>query len=609
MRLTMATKLALAASLLVGLCATHWAFGNGGPFVVKYPSGDPAAKGVLARLDPTLKPAQETRLRVVKEDLTVRFGTDRQTLDMAAMPPRVAVTAAYTIENPTGEEVQVDFGFPILRGIYLIQGMGSYPDARVMIDKEHLSATVISNSAIYGMIRQNARKTIEKGITGDPELARLVAAVRAAWTTLPPPASSQPAASPLAQMSQRGGPAAAPPPVSKPAERKPTADYLPARESLRKYLTGKREWNERNAALLVEYASMDFGQGDRNPRPSRDGRIPRDRWDAWVWSGAELDLLKALNLGALAAIGEQKATQLFAQLASRFDKEAAGTYEAIFAAWGGDVRERSIDLETGEVRPREVNLPPPLAAVANPALRAQPDLRLTADPTVYARVDYLDPNAKLTAEEKASCQAVLKNLPVVFTFAPMNLLHYQAKFPAHATRVVTVSYSQYASADTRGTGSYQLAYVLHPATLWKEFGPIQLKVDVPIGIACRASVAMQKESDRNESKAQQAAQPAPFALDDLASAKIEGPGKRIAANATPKPRSEPVMEVYKVTLQEPREKQGELFIAVDKAAWDKMFPAKELRPTPTAKRAVPLRSNPPAQPAAQARPQRAAVGP
>ena len=63
------------------------------------------------------------------------------------------------------------------------------------------------------------------------------------------------------------------------------------------------------------------------------------------------------NLGPLAAIGEQKATQLFAQLASRFDKDAGSAYEAIFAAWGGDVRERSIDLATGEIRPRELTLP------------------------------------------------------------------------------------------------------------------------------------------------------------------------------------------------------------------------------------------------------------
>ncbi len=62
-----------AASLFLGMLAAGRAAGNGGPFLVKYPGGDPAAKGVLARLDPTLKPAQETRLRVVQEDLTIMF--------------------------------------------------------------------------------------------------------------------------------------------------------------------------------------------------------------------------------------------------------------------------------------------------------------------------------------------------------------------------------------------------------------------------------------------------------------------------------------------------------------------------------------------------------
>ena len=43
------------ASLLVvafAATATRDSAANGGPFVVKYPNGDPAAKGVLARLDP-----------------------------------------------------------------------------------------------------------------------------------------------------------------------------------------------------------------------------------------------------------------------------------------------------------------------------------------------------------------------------------------------------------------------------------------------------------------------------------------------------------------------------------------------------------------------------
>ena len=54
------------------------------------------------------------------------------------------------------------------------------------IDEKYVQVTVISNSAIYGMIRQNAREAIEKGIAADRELARRTAAVRAAWAAPPP---------------------------------------------------------------------------------------------------------------------------------------------------------------------------------------------------------------------------------------------------------------------------------------------------------------------------------------------------------------------------------------------------------------------------------------
>jgi hypothetical protein len=188
------------------------------------------------------------------------------------------------------------------------------------------------------------------------------------------------------------------------------------------------------------------------------------------------------NLGAVAAIGEQKATQFFAQLASRFKPEAAAAYEAIFTAWGGDIRERSVDLKTGKVRPREVTVDPK-------TLNKKPSpFTSSFDPTIYARVAYLDPKARITESEKESCKAILKNLPVVFTFAPMNILHYNVKFPAKSTQTLTVSYSQYAYSDTSSPSSYQLAYVLHPASLWKDFGPINLEVAVPEGIDFRASV-------------------------------------------------------------------------------------------------------------------------
>ena len=94
--------MAFAAGLLAALSAAPGPWGNGGPFVVKSPNGDPAAKGVLARLDPTLKPAQETRLRVLKEDLTIRFVPEQRGWhgDKCRLPPLVEVTAAYQHREP-----------------------------------------------------------------------------------------------------------------------------------------------------------------------------------------------------------------------------------------------------------------------------------------------------------------------------------------------------------------------------------------------------------------------------------------------------------------------------------------------------------------------------
>ena len=77
---------------LIVILAAQTARANGGPFVVKYPNGDPAAKGVLARLDPTLKPARETRLRVVKEDLTIQLGSPSFSGNRA-VPPLAGVNA------------------------------------------------------------------------------------------------------------------------------------------------------------------------------------------------------------------------------------------------------------------------------------------------------------------------------------------------------------------------------------------------------------------------------------------------------------------------------------------------------------------------------------
>jgi len=520
MRVTKAMTLAVATWLSLGLCGADSASGNGGPFVVKYPNGDPAAKGVLARLDPSLRPQRETRLRVVKEDLTISFGSDRFPM-RSQMPPLAVVSAAYVIDNPTQEDVQVDFGFPILRGIYTSPwSMRPIPDVSVNVDEARVDVTVISNSVIYGMIRQRGRETIEEAIADDPELTRRVAAVRG--LSNPTVAASGRQTATLKQQTKRSASGA-------------KADRDPARKALSAYLTGRLNWSKRDAALLVEYAGLDFGKMKSHPH---------DRWHhlSVAAGDREANELLSANLGPLSAIGEQKATQFFAQLAGRLDEGSAATYEAIFQAWGGDVRQRAVDIETGRVRPRQLSS----------RKTAEPDLAagILSDPTVYARVDYLDPNAKLSDEEKGACRAILKNLPVIFTFAPMNLLHYQASFPAQSQRVITVTYKQYVyidsgqdgsgNAGTRSPASYQLAYVLHPASLWDDFGPIHLKLHVPRGVACRASVPLRNVG-------------------------ILPSGEGSTTGAP--------LETYEATLVEKTGKTGELFVGLDQAAWKKLHHA------------------------------------
>ena len=84
---------------------------------------------------------------------------------------------------------------------------------------------------------------------------------------------------------------------------------------------------------MVEFAGLDL---------ARSESVPPDRWFSFV-SDPDNHVLRsglmAANLGVLGVIGEQNATRFFAQLGSRFDRDGLADYRAIFAAWGGDVRE------------------------------------------------------------------------------------------------------------------------------------------------------------------------------------------------------------------------------------------------------------------------------
>lgn len=457
---------------------TQITWANGGPFVIKYPNGDPAAKGILARLDPDLKPGKETRLKVIKEDLKINFTKDRSPIKPNAVdtsPPLVDVAAIYVIENPTDREIEVDFGFPILRGIYIQPySMKPAPHVHIRLGNTHIPSTIISNSAIYGIIRQRARNTIDEAIKSDKDLKRLVGSVHDA------------------KADQREQ----------------------ARQEFLAYLQKEKHFEACDAVLLTEYAGLDLGTSKSHPL---------DRPHGWFRTPADLQNLVNANLGPLSAIGEQKATQFFARLAWCFDPQAASAYEDIFTAWGGDVREKVVDLATGKVRPREITV--------NHNELTPTSYRLNSDFTIYARVDYLDPQAKISDAEKTSCKTILKNLKVIFTFAPMNILHYRVKFPAQSTQNLSVHYNQYAYTDTRSPASYQLAYVVHPASFWQHFGPINLDVTVPSGIPFRASV------------------PCATSL-------------RLAGTQQTQQNS---YRKYEATLHN---KTGEIYLAVDRKSWD-----------------------------------------
>jgi hypothetical protein len=76
---------------------------------------------------------------------------------------------------------------------------------------------------------------------------------------------------------------------------------------------------------------------------------------------------------------------------------------------------------------------------------------------------------------------------------------------------------------------------LHPASLWKDFGPIHVRVQTPKGIACRASI-------------------------DL------GPGIEVVVEQ-PSASANAWMQ-YEARLTDKKDKMGELFLAVNKLEWD-----------------------------------------
>jgi hypothetical protein len=125
---------------------------------------------------------------------------------------------------------------------------------------------------------------------------------------------------------------------------------------------------------------------------------------------------------------------------------------------------------------------------------------------------------------------------------------------------VTVTYTQYAYLDTRGVPSYQLAYVLHPASLWNDFGPIHIKVQTPEGVACRASVPIGPGSAISSDKA-------------LARTTTTSQEERYSSAGIENP-AYPLIQ-YEARLDKNKGKTGELFLAVSKPEWEAFLKTKK----------------------------------
>ena len=205
------------------------------------------------------------------------------------------------------------------------------------------------------------------------------------------------------------------------------------------------------------------------------------------------------------------------------------------------MRERAVDLRTGKIRPREVELSAdkPRSGIGGARLRE------VADPTVYARVDYLDSNSPLPEEDRTIAPSGAREPARGLHVRPDGIAALPSDVPAQGNADRDGEILKYACIDTCDPATYQIAYILHPATLWDEFGPIRLSVHVPKGMACQGVHTAGQERF--------------YAGRGGASAG----GNRRGAEGS--------MDAYTAALTRKAEKSGQLFIAVEKAAWDAQF--------------------------------------
>jgi len=431
---------------LVLIPVTGWS--NGGPFFIAYPDGDNSAKGVLAVLGERMLPGTEEGLQVLEEDLTIRyepglrggFGTTTYHLPYT-------VSAAYKIENTTDKYMTVYFGFPILGGnLVQYQGMaGPRPSFSVQSSGKVTEQRLLYPIQINGMLRESAHAAVENWIGAEASRREQVERVREA---------------------------------QEPEKKE-------AKAALETYLRETEGFSPSDAALFAELISLDIPKDsvqeitvtDPQGKPEAIRISAASLYGFW---GGSADNLEGRYLGSLAAIGQQKATQLWTHLASAVDPGRDYSYAAFYKAWGGETRDLALDGDEATVRPRIVDLSqvPRTSGSAGDVVSVASPFSVDA---LYGRVDYLA-DANLSDASRESLQRILENLPVIFSYTPMSLGVYKVEFPASTTSTVTVTYQQESFVDTKDNRTtYQLCYVIKTALNWEEFGKINLRVEMPEG--------------------------------------------------------------------------------------------------------------------------------
>ena len=441
------------AAWIAMMLACSVACANGGPFFERHVDGSNAVSASMAPFE-NMIPGLQDRIACLGEDLTItiddelRLGRAAEAAKKASPPsgsildgkkidykertsliperlPRIEVEAKYTLVNTSDGPVKMRFGFPVI--------YSARQRVKVVVDGKKTTSHHMSLDDILLHIRAIAAERVAEVLTIDKKLADAVAKINEIESVY---SSDKPTEA-----------------VMRLHNRHRAADAL--RDILK-----ERRLTDSQVALVSEFFIL-----PPSPKPTRlniEGLAERASFYGFRPSLPEG--------GVLARIGALKATQLYTEVLKALAPAQSIDYEQFFRAWGGREKRVSLDLETGEVRER----------VLSPIRFAEGGMMGPIPLDIYAREEYL--NARnLPKDLKKHLMTVLKNLPVTFAFAPVNMTVYEVAFAPGQKRTVAVEVNQLPSIDGREPVTAQFEYIMKTARYFKEFDHINLEVRAPKG--------------------------------------------------------------------------------------------------------------------------------